>query len=50
MFLFHQFAGSPPPTLAATAAGPNTWAMLMAWIPIFMFGPLSVFLLDRVKT
>ena len=50
MFLFHQFAGSPPPTLAASPAGPNTWAMLMAWTPIFMFGPLSVFLLDRVKT
>lgn len=50
MFLFHQFAGNPPPGLAATPSGPNTWAMLMAWIPIFIFGPLSVFLLDRVKT
>jgi len=50
MFLFHQFAGSPPPGMAASPSGPNTWAMLMAWVPIFAFGPLSVFLLDRVKT
>ena len=26
------------------------WPALMAWLPIFAFGPLSVFLLDRVKT
>ena len=50
VFLFHQFAGTPPPGFASSPSGPNTWAMLMAWTPIFFFGPLSVFLLDRVKT
>jgi len=50
VFLFHQFAGSVPGRLAASATGPNTWAMVMAWVPIFIFGPVSVFLLDRVKT
>ena len=50
VFLFHQFAGSMPSALASTANGPNTWSMLMAWIPIFLFGPMSVYLLDRVKT
>ena len=50
VFLFHQFAGSTPPSLAATPNGTNTWSMLMAWMPIFIFGPISVFLLDRVKT
>jgi lipopolysaccharide export LptBFGC system permease protein LptF len=28
----------------------DRWAALMAWVPIFVFGPLSVFLIDRVKT
>ena len=50
VFLFQQFAGKTPLPLAATPAGPNTWAMLMAWMPIFFFGPMSVYLLDRVKT
>jgi len=50
VFLFHQFAGSMPAALAARPSGSNTWAMLMAWMPIFLFGPTSVFLLDRVKT
>ena len=44
-FLSQQLAGSPPkPSLAAQ------WPAIMAWVPIFVFGPLSVFLLDRVKT
>ena len=50
VFLFHQFAGSIPLSLASTPGGANTWSMLMAWMPIFIFGPMSVFLLDRVKT
>jgi lipopolysaccharide export system permease protein len=50
VFLFHQFAGTVPPSLAATSSGANTWSMLMAWVPIFIFGPMSVYLLDRVKT
>ncbi|HXE52984.1 MAG TPA: LptF/LptG family permease [Tepidisphaeraceae bacterium] len=50
VFLFQQFAGKPPPLLASTPTGPNTWAMLMAWVPIFIFGPTSVYLLDHVKS
>jgi hypothetical protein len=37
--------GNPPhPGLA------DKWPALMAWLPIFVFAPLSVLLLDRVKT
>ena len=50
VFLFHQMAGQVPPVLNSRPSGANTWAMLMAWGPIFIFGPISVFLLDRVKT
>jgi lipopolysaccharide export system permease protein len=50
VFVFHQMAGQVPPVLNSRPSGANTWAMLMAWGPIFIFGPLSVFLLDRVKT
>jgi lipopolysaccharide export system permease protein len=46
IFLAQQIAANPPqsPQLAAQ------WPALMAWVPIFLFGPLAVFLLDRVKT
>lgn len=40
-------------TLATIPPNPDwvdRWPALMAWMPIFLFGPLSVFLLDRVKT
>jgi len=50
VFLFHQLAGSAPAALFSSLRGPDQWAALMAWAPIFLFGPLSVFLLDRVKT
>jgi len=50
VFVFHQLAANVPPTLASMPSGVATWAMLMAWAPIFIFGPLSVFLLDRTKT
>jgi lipopolysaccharide export system permease protein len=50
VFLFHQMGGQVPPVLNSRPSGANTWAMLMAWGPIFIFGPISVFLLDRVKT
>ena len=45
IFLCQQIANTPPtPDLAAH------WPAIMAWAPIFLFGPLSVFLLDRIKT
>ncbi|MDB5357701.1 MAG: lipopolysaccharide transporter permease [Phycisphaerales bacterium] len=45
VFLTQQFAATPP-----TSIKPGDWAAFMAWLPIFVFGPLSVFLLERVKT
>ena len=45
IFVCQHIANHPPkPELA-----PH-WPAIMAWVPIFLFGPLSVFLLDRVKT
>lgn len=46
VFLSHNLAGQMPPN----PAWANTWPALMAWMPVFIFGPLSVWLLDRVKT
>src|SRR6185437_12111380 len=46
IFLCYQLAGTPP-------AGPqwaDRWPAIMAWVPILIFGPIAVFLLDRVKT
>jgi lipopolysaccharide export LptBFGC system permease protein LptF len=44
-FLGQQLAGQPPtPNLTAQ------WPALMAWLPILVFGPIAVFLLDRVET
>jgi lipopolysaccharide export LptBFGC system permease protein LptF len=46
VFIAHNLAGQMPPN----PAWANTWPALMAWLPVFIFGPLSVWLLDRVKT
>jgi lipopolysaccharide export LptBFGC system permease protein LptF len=44
-FLGQQMSGQPPrATLAAQ------WPAIMAWLPILIFGPIAVFLLDRVET
>lgn len=45
-FLGHELADQDP----LIPALKNQWPALMVWLPIFAFGPLSVFLLDRVKT
>jgi lipopolysaccharide export LptBFGC system permease protein LptF len=45
VFLSYQLAAaSPSPQLAMV------WPALMAWMPIFIFGPLSTFLLDHIKS
>ncbi len=46
MFLAHQLAGSPP----QSGNWPELWPALMAWLPIMIFGPLALWLLDRVKS
>ena len=46
VFLCQQIAGKPP-------LGPTwdwLWPALMSWMPIFIFGPIAVWLFDRVKT
>ena len=45
-FAAQELAGqaAPNPILA------DKWPALMAWLPIFIFGPVSVILLDKVKT
>ena len=46
VFIATQIAGNPP-------SGPmwvSGWPALMAWIPVFMFGPLSAFLMTRIRT
>jgi hypothetical protein len=45
IFISHQVAGKPPNLEWA-----QMWPALVAWAPVFFFGPLAVFLLDRVKT
>jgi lipopolysaccharide export system permease protein len=44
-FLGQQMAGQPP-----TGSLASHWPALMAWAPILIFGPIAVFLLDRVET
>jgi hypothetical protein len=45
-FLCHQLAGHPP----SGAAWSYRWPALMAWVPIFIFGPIAILLLDRMHT
>jgi lipopolysaccharide export system permease protein len=45
VFLSQQLAPSHPESIS-----PQNWAIVLAWMPIFIFGPISVLLLDRVKT
>ena len=45
-FASQELAGQAPPNPMLA----NTWPALMAWLPIFIFGPISVILLDKVKT
>lgn len=46
VFLSHQLAGmeSPKPQWA------SIWPALMAWMPVFVFGPIAYFFLERVRT
>ena len=46
IFICQTLAGQPPldPQLA------NVWPAIMAWLPIFAFGPIAIWMLDRLKT
>jgi lipopolysaccharide export LptBFGC system permease protein LptF len=45
IFIAQNLAGQPP-----NETWLNTWPALMAWLPLIIFGPVAVWLLDRVKT
>jgi lipopolysaccharide export system permease protein len=45
VFVTYQMAATPP-----NAEMVDLWPALMAWVPIFIFGPLSVLLMSQVKT
>jgi lipopolysaccharide export LptBFGC system permease protein LptF len=44
IFLSYQLAGTPP----GGHQWADRWPAIMTWMPIFIFGPLAVWLLDRV--
>jgi len=46
VFITQNLAGNPPPAFKTAA----NWPLIMAWLPILLFGPLAVYLLDRMKT
>jgi lipopolysaccharide export system permease protein len=45
IFICRQIAGHPPSSPLAAA-----WPALLAWVPVFIFTPLSIYLLDRLHT
>ncbi len=46
VFVAQQRASHPPAGIVWISA----WPALMAWSPIFIFGPIAAWLLDRVRT
>jgi hypothetical protein len=46
VFICHQIAAHPP----SGSEWADRWPAIMAWLPIFIFGPLAIFLLDRMHT
>jgi len=46
IFIAQQLAGTPP----SGAQWADRWPALMAWVPVLIFGPIAVWLLDRVRT
>jgi lipopolysaccharide export LptBFGC system permease protein LptF len=45
VFITYQMAATPPSPQML-----NLWPALMAWVPIFIFGPLSILLMAQVKS
>jgi lipopolysaccharide export system permease protein len=44
-FLAYELSVTPP-----SPQWTVVWPAMMAWLPIFIFGPISVYMLDRIKT
>jgi lipopolysaccharide export LptBFGC system permease protein LptF len=47
IFISQQLAGTPPVTVGTWV---QHWPAIMAWLPILVFGPVAVWLLDRIRT
>jgi lipopolysaccharide export system permease protein len=45
IFVCRQIGSHPPPGFFT-----DTWPALMAWMPVFIFTPLAIYLLDRLHT
>jgi lipopolysaccharide export system permease protein len=45
IFICRQIAGHPPAGVLAAS-----WPALLAWVPVFIYTPLSIYLLDRLHT
>jgi lipopolysaccharide export LptBFGC system permease protein LptF len=46
VFITQNMAGRPP----ANPQWMFAWPAMMAWLPLFLFAPLSVYMLDRIKS
>jgi hypothetical protein len=46
VFVCQQIAGKPP----LGESWVSMWPALMSWTPIFLFTPVAIWLLDRMKT
>ncbi len=46
IFVTQNLAGRPP----EDAFWATKWSAVMAWVPIFIYGPIAVWMLDRIKT
>jgi len=46
IFISQQLAGTPP----VGSHWEDRWPAMMAWMPVLLFGPVAVWLLDRVRT
>jgi lipopolysaccharide export system permease protein len=46
IFVCQNLAGQPPPNPQFA----SMWTAIMAWVPIFMYFPIAIWLLDRLKT
>jgi uncharacterized membrane protein YdcZ (DUF606 family) len=46
IFITQSLAGQQAPTPALL----TKWPAIMAWVPIFLFTPVALFMIDRVKS
>ncbi|MGF1632644.1 MAG: LptF/LptG family permease [Phycisphaerae bacterium] len=49
-FMGQIMAGTPPPSFLAGDFWQQSWPAVVSWMPIFLYGPVAVVMLDRVKS